>query len=240
MLLASSPRMRPSPLRHTLAILRTTIGLTQKEMAELAECSTATIQAIELGKLKLSMKLATNLYAQTGVGLAWLMQDNVSQPAVDFEGKNYTRERFERVQASLFAPREESSAVRRDLFFARACFRNAVEHLAILLLHAYRNDGVQLYHYKIFDALGKLFSQIVPRANLSPEEEARLRKLRLKAYKLPDLLAPVHQFVAETETIFQNRIADFEPTIPAGQHPENANELPPGHPRVSRRKTRTT
>ena len=54
--------MRLSPQRHTLAVLRTVIGITQKEMAEILECSTATVQAIELGKLKMSMKLAGNLF----------------------------------------------------------------------------------------------------------------------------------------------------------------------------------
>ena len=59
--------MRPSPQRHTLAVLRTLIGLTQKEMAQLLDCSTPTIQAIELGKLKLSLDLAQRVQFQTGV-----------------------------------------------------------------------------------------------------------------------------------------------------------------------------
>ena len=45
--------MRPSPLRHPLAVLRQIIGLTQKDFAKLVGKSTTTIQAIELGKLQL-------------------------------------------------------------------------------------------------------------------------------------------------------------------------------------------
>lgn len=57
-----SASMRISPQRHTLAVLRTVIGITQKEMAGILECSVPTVQAIELGKLKMSLKLAGNLF----------------------------------------------------------------------------------------------------------------------------------------------------------------------------------
>jgi len=100
------------------AVLRTVIGITQKEMAEILECSTATVQAIELGKLKMSMKLAGNLFHQTSINLDWLMNDDVSKPPVDYEDNPYTRESFEVTQAALFAPPQDSSDVRRALFYA--------------------------------------------------------------------------------------------------------------------------
>src|ERR1039458_7132622 len=100
--------MRLSPQRHTLAVLRTVIGITQKEMAEILECSTATVQAIELGKLKMSMKLAGDLFHQTSINLDWLMNDDVSKPPVDYEDNPYTRESFEVTQAALFAPPQDS------------------------------------------------------------------------------------------------------------------------------------
>ena len=53
--------MRPSPLRHTVAILRTMIGLTQKELAVLVGRATRTIQAIELEQLPLSEELALRI-----------------------------------------------------------------------------------------------------------------------------------------------------------------------------------
>ena len=81
--------MRPSPLRHTLAILRTTIGLTQKELAEIGECSTATIQAIELGKLKLSDRLGEVIAVQTGINLRWLLDNDVTKPILHRSGKPY-------------------------------------------------------------------------------------------------------------------------------------------------------
>ena len=95
--------MRPSPLRHTLAVLRSFLRLTQKEMADIVECSTPTIQAIELGKLNLSEKLGVTLATKTGVSLDWLMQNDVTAPVVDRSGETYTKEAFESIRAHDFA-----------------------------------------------------------------------------------------------------------------------------------------
>src|SRR5436190_20090699 len=95
--------MRPSPLRHSLAVLRSFLGLTQKEMADLVECSTPTIQAIELGKLKLSEKLGVTLATKTGVSLDWLMSNDVTAPIVNPRGEPYTKEAFEFIRAHDFA-----------------------------------------------------------------------------------------------------------------------------------------
>src|SRR5262249_44490509 len=70
--------MRPSPLRHTLAILRTTIGLTQKELADLVGRAPRTIQAIELKHLPLSEELALRIASETGVDESWLLQGDTS------------------------------------------------------------------------------------------------------------------------------------------------------------------
>src|SRR3954469_21665123 len=72
--------MRPSPMRHLLAVLRTTIGLTQKQMAELSGRAARTIQAVELGKLALSEELALRLAKETGVDESWLLAGDVSVP----------------------------------------------------------------------------------------------------------------------------------------------------------------
>lgn len=72
--------MRLSPLRHPLAVLRTTIGLTQKEMADLVQRSTRTIQAVELGQLPLSEDLAKAIAEATGVDQGWLLENNPKTP----------------------------------------------------------------------------------------------------------------------------------------------------------------
>jgi len=72
--------MRPSPLRHTLAVLRKTIGFTQKEMADLMGRSARSVQAIELGQFPLTQELALKLEHETGVEVAWLLADNPDVP----------------------------------------------------------------------------------------------------------------------------------------------------------------
>ncbi len=228
-----SASMRISPQRHTLAVLRTVIGITQKEMAGILECSVPTVQAIELGKLKMSLKLAGNLFNQTSVNLDWLMNDDVTKPPTDFQDRPYTRQTFEQTQAMLFAPPQDSSDVRRGLCYTRAGFRNAVEQLAILFNHAYGEDRVQMCNYKISDALDVLMEEIIDLKKLTPEEIERSVKLRLQDSNPEDLLAVVHRFVKDTEAIFQQRVADFKPTPPGGRHPADANELPPHFPKVS-------
>src|SRR5260221_3893896 len=198
--------MRISPQRHTLAVLRTVIGITQKEMADILECSVPTVQAIELGKLKLSMKLAGNLFNQTSVDLDWLMNDDVTKPPIDYEGDLYTLEAFEATQAALFAPPEDSSDVRRNLFYARAAFRNCVEQLAILYTHAYKEDRVQMCDYKVSNVLDELLDEHVDPKKLTPEEKERSLRLRLEAHEEKDLTAVVRRFVKATDEIFQKRI----------------------------------
>jgi DNA-binding XRE family transcriptional regulator len=218
-------------------VLRTIIGITQKEMAEILECSPATVQAIELGKLKMSLKLAGNLFNQTSVSLDWLMEDDVSKPATDYEDHPYTKETFEMQQAVLFAPPQDSSEVRRSLFYVRACFRNCVEQLATLYTQAYKDELVQMCDYKISDALDELLEGVVDTQKLPPEEKERLR-FNLSAHTQEDLLRTVRRFVKDTDAIFQARIAEFEPTPPGGNHPANANDLPPKFPKVSPKKAK--
>jgi len=72
--------MRRSPLRHPLAILRTTIGLTQKELAALVDRAARTIQSVELGQLPLSEDLATVIAQATGIDAGWLLENNPATP----------------------------------------------------------------------------------------------------------------------------------------------------------------
>ncbi len=74
--------MRPSPLRHNLARLRLFLELSQKEMAELVGCSTATIQSVELRRLPLSEELARKISAETGILLEWLLLNDLQMPLI--------------------------------------------------------------------------------------------------------------------------------------------------------------
>lgn len=85
--------MKLSPLRHNLARLRLFLNLGQKEMADLADCSTHTIQSVELGRLALSEDLARRIATATGVHLRWLLENNLKAPAIkadDLETRTIT------------------------------------------------------------------------------------------------------------------------------------------------------
>ena len=117
--------MRRSPLRHPLAILRTTIGLTQKEMAGLVDRTPSTIQSVELGKLPLSQDLAMLIAEATGVDAGWLLEGNPDTPprkglTADNMGTatgEYTRSDFEFHRAFMESPvatPEQMEAVTRE------------------------------------------------------------------------------------------------------------------------------
>jgi transcriptional regulator with XRE-family HTH domain len=104
--------MRPSPLAHPLAVLRTTIGLTQNQMGALVNRAARTIQSIELGKLPLTEKLALRLAEATGVDEAWLFAGDPQAPprkglTLLQAGRGhgvYTREDYEYHRAYLETP----------------------------------------------------------------------------------------------------------------------------------------
>jgi len=72
--------MQRSPLLHALAILRKTVGLTQKEMGDLVNRAARTIQSIELNKLPLTEELALRIAEATGVDESWLFAGDPSVP----------------------------------------------------------------------------------------------------------------------------------------------------------------
>jgi transcriptional regulator with XRE-family HTH domain len=86
-------------LRHSLALLRQQLGkMTQKELAELAGCKRTSIQAIELGKLKLSPKLTHRISRATGANYSWLLEGNPSKPPINDHGQPYSEADFQLAQ----------------------------------------------------------------------------------------------------------------------------------------------
>lgn len=93
--------MRRSPLRHNLARLRQRqiLNLGQKEVAEMAGCSRATIQSVELVRLPLSEERARRISAATGVHFRWLIENDLDAPIIDAQGRPYTLSLYELIQA---------------------------------------------------------------------------------------------------------------------------------------------
>ena len=154
--------MRPSPFRHTLAVLRTAIGLTQKEMASLLGCSTPTIQAIELAKLTLSTRLAEKIALKTGVSLTWLLQNDTTLPPDDVNGRPYSKAIFEQVQALEQGPANHP----QDLDQCLTLTHVNLARMTALLLKAYKENKLNLAAYKI----AKAFVPLLTEFNVSQED----------------------------------------------------------------------
>jgi DNA-binding XRE family transcriptional regulator len=145
--------MRPSGLKHALAVLRVFLGMRQKELAELVGRSTRTIQAVEVGPLVLSESLAREISAKTGASLDWLMRNDVDAPIVDTEGKPYTKETYERARAGEFNITDGASAYLASNFsigevLARVC-------AAYFLAQDHGGAHVGVLNYRLGAALDK-------------------------------------------------------------------------------------
>jgi transcriptional regulator with XRE-family HTH domain len=221
--------MRLSPQRHTLAVLRLTLGLTQKEMARILECSVPTVQAVELGKLKLSEGLAERVALQTSASLQWLLANDTSKPAVDSGGQPVTKDTFVETQAELSRPQ----TTKDDLLRIRETYDFAIEFAGAILLHAYEKGRVDLYVYKLMAALMKIAGEL----GEDPCLESHIYNVRRKHSVEPQLMphALVDFFSQMGDQVAKSRRSAPSPAKPprkravppGGKHPANANDLPP-------------
>jgi len=147
--------MRISNQSHTLAVLRLLAGLTQKEMAAALHCSAPTIQAVELGRLKLSEKLAGLASHNTGINLGWLLENDVAKPPIDVQGRPYTKATFEEFQAVADIKKDPQMENEMALF----CRDQIVSRLHALLLRAYLDNNTDLCAYKLSKAFAELEKQ---------------------------------------------------------------------------------
>lgn len=206
--------MRPSPQRHTLAVLRTLIGFTQKEMAQILDCSVPTVQAVELGKLKLSMDLAQRVHFQTSISTEWLLADDVSQPPVTEQGKPYTKERFEGVQAALLSPKKAGIDTLYDHWKAREMFIKNVKLLAILYTEAYKRGKVPIVFYKGIMANKELMEKEIGE-NADIEEKLKALTYHeigpVSAFELTETL---DQFEGDTNEELRRKLKQAKEPLP--------------------------
>jgi hypothetical protein len=121
-------------------------------MADLAECSRPTIQAIELGKLPLSEKLAKRIEHETGIGLEWLLANAPAKPLVDGLGLPYTRRTFDQQQAY----RKRSSANPNDFYYMQGVMALALAEISNMVLESYKTGRLDLCGFKLKEALADL------------------------------------------------------------------------------------
>jgi len=114
--------------------------ITQKELAEMIDCAPVTVQSIELGKLRLSQKLAKRIELQTGVSLEWLLQNDYAvPPTCRMEpGQPYTKRIYQMTRAEITDPRTDSA----DLIIAQGVLDSAGDQLASRSVAGHSGDGV--------------------------------------------------------------------------------------------------
>jgi len=170
--------MKPSPLKHTLAILRHAIGpdMTQKEMARLVKRSPVTIQKIELLKLPLAESLGLEIAYRTGVKVDWLMKNDINAPIVDSDLQPYTRETFERRQAvNPNDPQLLFNAYFHVPTILTMCVMN-VARGALAAQAAKQVGAVELFGYRITKAVGDVIEPMAGFEELFEKWADRLQK----------------------------------------------------------------
>ena len=178
--------MKPSPLRHPVAIVRQICRLYQKEFAELIGCSRIYLQKIEQtpqhGGQRLSEKLATRISHETGISLAWLLTGDPNLPAVSGRGEPYTHQIYEHAQA------EKKWFDQPQPYFRRNSALGFCAQLVAILESANAQKKYFMAEYKVGKALESLRNEFGQDLQLYPDTRARavmfypavkiLRKLR--------------------------------------------------------------
>ena len=90
---------------RALAKLGKTGAVGQKAFANLIGTTEHTVVSLELGRLKLSQRLAWDIARATGVGLHWLLDGNPKSAIANIKGGPYTKKDFE--QASKRSGQKE-------------------------------------------------------------------------------------------------------------------------------------
>jgi hypothetical protein len=182
-------------------------------MANILECSVPTIQAIELGKLKLSVDLADRTHFQTGIDTEWLLANDVSKPPLSSQGKPYTKATFEETQAALQSPKTTIGSY-SELWRTWEMFIKHVKVLAILYAEAYARGKVPLVFYKSLMATKEIFEKAIGH---SDEIEGRLAKLTyhdLGPVDLFELTETLEQFEADTYEDLKRKLKETKEKVP--------------------------
>ncbi len=195
--------------KHTLAVLRTLIGLKQDGMADLLGCSLPTIQSIEVGRLPLSEKLAETIAFQTGVSLEWLLRNETTAPPVgpyhvpDTNGvlhkESYTKAMFEQRQAELSRPKTDE----RDPINIRFQLAVTISEVAAIFETAYEKGKFDLYCYKIRTALFEIGGELTGDNVFHNGIIAASLKAKIRADKL-DVSPIIKQF----DAVFNKAVAE--------------------------------
>jgi transcriptional regulator with XRE-family HTH domain len=134
--------------QHVVARARQILGMTQGQMAERLGIARVYVQKIELGKRRLTLKVAAQIQAITGITIEELMAGKRGRP-VDGMGNTITKKSMDEIAAL----REEIRIERVDQFVAMFACR--VEFLLDAAAHA-EPEKFSVIDYALGEALDKL------------------------------------------------------------------------------------
>ncbi len=161
--------MRRSPERHTLAILRKIIGLTQAKFGKMVNKSGRTIQMIELDpNYRLTPELADKISHETHVDLDWLLRNDVSMPPISQYKTPYTKDDFEWAQAVNCGRAMDKSGPEGFIVELQVLIATLVARIGATALAAQKSGKVNLFRWKSpgrFNELGREFGASASDAN---------------------------------------------------------------------------
>jgi len=176
--------MPASSKRSCLAIVRSVAEITQKDLAEMIDCAPVTVQSVELGKLRLSQKLAKRIELQTGVSLEWLLHNDYTvPPTCRMEpGQPYTKRIYQMTRAEITDPRTDPA----DFIIAQGVLDSAGHQLEAGIVTAYRRNQTVFFYYKLREILDDFGAEFPPARDLDPtlslsKKTAQLHQLLVKA-----------------------------------------------------------
>ena len=114
---------RPSKIRTNISRLRLLLGLNQVEFAQLLQRSPASVQSLEMGRLKLSRQLASEIARLTGVNQRWLIGNQLDEAPYDFTNKPWTPDTYRRLQAEI----PEAALAKDDVVFRQRMLELAIQ-----------------------------------------------------------------------------------------------------------------
>jgi len=150
---------RPSPLRHPLAVLRGIVGWSQKEAADKIGKSAPTIQAIELGKLKMSDGIATLISHETGVSIGWLLGGDPSIPPypADAPSQVFGKDAFDARRVLL--NREATGDHKQEMLAALKRAPGLFQIISRILALSVIGNNVPLAVYRLEEFTQKLYDE---------------------------------------------------------------------------------
>lgn len=136
---------RPSQVRTNIARLQLALSLNQAQFARLIGRSTASVQSLELGRLRLSAELAAEIAAKTGISSRWLMENRLDEAPYDMTGKPWDMASFQKLHTEIPYNAKEGDEI----------FRQRMLELGTQLVLARNIAGIKRI-YRAMDTAGKV------------------------------------------------------------------------------------